>query len=54
MIQMPDWSNTKCVDAEETKTVSDPSWPESPSGNFAIDIDGSTYDSNVAIVFEVS
>lgn len=51
---MPNWSNTKCVDAEETKIVSEPSWPVSASGSFAIDIDGTEYTSNVAIVFEVS
>jgi hypothetical protein len=53
-LQMPDWSDKSCVDAEETKTVIDAGWPVSTSDNFAITISGTDYDSSVGIVFEVS
>lgn len=53
-LQMPDWSDKACVDAEETKTVTDANWPVSASGDFVITLDGTDYDSNVGVVFEVS
>ena len=53
-LQMPDWSEKACVDAEETKTVADASWPVSASDDFVMTIDGTDYDSNVGVVFTVS